>query len=127
MNTLSITPQGRRYVKGATLIEALIAALLIGIGLLGIASIQLQALRGSSDAHFRSTATDIAWMVSDRIRANIPSIEDYDGKTTWGDCATKPAKLCAMAPNDSAAVSNCSAAQMITHDLYEASCLSGLS
>lgn len=113
-----------RYSKGSTLVEVLIAAIVVGIGLLGIAALQLKALQGSSDAQYRSDATDIAWMISDRIRANIPALEDYDGQTTF-DCDTPPTS-CAMKPTDTGAVGNCSTAQMIAHDIYEASCLSGV-
>ena len=122
---ISRYPLTRRHDQGATLIEVLVAAIVIGIGLLGIASLQLKALQGSSDAQYRSTATDIAWMISDRIRANLPALEDYDGETTF-DCTSTPGNACAMVPTDGAAVGNCTEAQMITHDMYEASCLSGI-
>jgi len=114
-----------RYTKGSTLIEVLIAAIVVGIGLLGIAALQLKALQGSSNAQYRSDATDIAWMISDRIRANLPALEDYDGETTVS-CDSPPDPVCAMKPDSGTAVGNCSTAEMIAHDIYEVSCLSGV-
>lgn len=112
-----------RYAGGSSLVEVLVAALILGVGLLGVATLQLKALQGSSDAQYRSQATDIAWMVADRIRANLPSVDDYGGVTA--DC-TSPPTACAMKPTDTSAVNNCTTAQMIAHDIYEATCLSGV-
>ncbi|MCG8125908.1 MAG: prepilin-type N-terminal cleavage/methylation domain-containing protein, partial [Candidatus Thiodiazotropha endolucinida] len=41
-----------------TLIEVLVAAVIIGVGLLGVASLQITALQGASNADYRSRATD---------------------------------------------------------------------
>ena len=55
---------------GATLIEALVALLVLSIGLLGVAGLQVQALRSNHGAHLRSQATVLAQDVLDRMRAN---------------------------------------------------------
>ncbi|WP_419653319.1 type IV pilus modification protein PilV [Thiolapillus sp.] len=59
--------------RGTTLVEVLIAAVIVGIGLLGIASLQVKALQASTDAEYRAKATDIAWALADRMRANLAS------------------------------------------------------
>jgi type IV pilus assembly protein PilV len=56
--------------RGMTLIEALVALLVLSIGLLGVAGLQLQALRSNHGAHLRSQATILAHDIADRMRAN---------------------------------------------------------
>jgi type IV pilus assembly protein PilV len=56
--------------RGFTLIEALVALLVLSIGLLGIASLQLSSLRWNHGASLRSQATLLAYDIVDRMRAN---------------------------------------------------------
>ncbi|MGH8250594.1 MAG: type IV pilus modification protein PilV [Steroidobacteraceae bacterium] len=67
MNIQRPLPGGQR---GATLIEALVALLVLSIGLLGVAGLQVQALRNNHGAHLRSQATVLAQDILDRMRAN---------------------------------------------------------
>ena len=60
----------RRYGRGFTLVEALVALLALSIGLLGVAGLQLSGLRNNLSAAWRSQATYLAYDVIDRIRAN---------------------------------------------------------
>jgi type IV pilus assembly protein PilV len=60
----------RHAIKGFTLIEALVALLVLSIGLLGVAALQLTALQNNNNALFRSQATYLAYDIADRIRAN---------------------------------------------------------
>lgn len=55
---------------GFTLIETLIALVVLSIGLLGLASLQIQALRYNTDAYLRTQATTLAYDILDRMRAN---------------------------------------------------------
>ncbi len=59
-----------RSQRGMTLIEALVALLILSIGLLGVAGLQMQALRSNHGAHLRSQATVLAQDIADRMRAN---------------------------------------------------------
>jgi type IV pilus assembly protein PilV len=60
----------RNHTKGFTLVEALVALLVLSIGLLGVAALQLTALQNNNNALFRSQATYLAYDITDRIRAN---------------------------------------------------------
>ena len=53
-----------------TLIEALVALVVLSVGLLGIAGMQMTTLRNNLGAHFRSQATVLAYDITDRMRAN---------------------------------------------------------
>jgi type IV pilus assembly protein PilV len=60
----------RRTQSGVTLIEVLITVVIISIGLLGIAALQLTSLRSSTDSVGRSKATWLAADIIDHMRAN---------------------------------------------------------
>lgn len=70
------------YVRqqGATLIEVLIATVIISIGLLSVAALQTVALKSNQGSYFRSQATFLAYDLADRIRAAPDSAlnGDYD-------------------------------------------------
>jgi type IV pilus assembly protein PilV len=71
MNAVSTPPVLLRSMQdGMTLIEALVALLVLSIGLLGVAGLQWQALRSNHGAHLRSQATILAHDIADRMRAN---------------------------------------------------------
>jgi type IV pilus assembly protein PilV len=60
----------RRRARGFTLLEVLIALVVLSIGLLGIASLQYASLRANHHAYLRSQATFLAYDIIDRMRAN---------------------------------------------------------
>jgi type IV pilus assembly protein PilV len=68
--------------RGVTLVEAMIALLVISVGLLGIASLQLTAVNQNTSSLHNSQAVWYAYNMSDRIRANISEFDTYDGKDT---------------------------------------------
>lgn len=53
-----------------TLIEVLVAVLILGVGMLGAAMIQLNALKYTDSSRMTSQASFIAYDMLDRIRAN---------------------------------------------------------
>ena len=55
---------------GATLIEVLVAVLVLSIGLLGLAGLQVTSLQSNHSAYYRSQATLLAYDIADRMRAN---------------------------------------------------------
>lgn len=63
--------------EGTTLIEVLVALLILTVGLLGAAAFQLNALKYTDSSRMTSQASFIAYDMMDRIRAN--SGADYTG------------------------------------------------
>lgn len=59
-----------RRDSGFSLIEVLVAMLILAIGLLGLAALQAQGLRFNHDAYVRTQATHLAYDIIDRMRAN---------------------------------------------------------
>lgn len=56
--------------SGLTLIEVLVAIVIISFGLLGVAALQLTGLKNNQSAFNRSTANILAYDMLDRMRAN---------------------------------------------------------
>ncbi|MCF4996529.1 type IV pilus modification protein PilV [Pseudomonas syringae] len=65
-----MTAGSRQAQKGMTLIEVLVALLILTIGLLGAAAVQLNALKYTDSSRMASQASFIAYDMMDRIRAN---------------------------------------------------------
>ncbi len=56
--------------SGFTLIEVLVALLIVALGMLGNAMLQLQGMKNSNDAYTRSSISLYAYDIADKIRAN---------------------------------------------------------
>lgn len=72
--------QRRQRQSGYTLLEVLVAAVLLTTGLIGLASMQVNGTRLNNSAYLRSQATILAYDIVDRMRANIPAARagNYD-------------------------------------------------
>lgn len=55
---------------GMTLIEVLVTLVIISVGLLGVAALQITTVRNNQDAYVRSQAAMLASDMLDRMRAN---------------------------------------------------------
>jgi type IV pilus assembly protein PilV len=94
---------------GFTLIEVLIAMLVLAVGLLGLAGLQATSLRNNQSAYNRSQATQLAYDLADRMRANV------SGKTTY----TVILPSSATAKANCLSTTGCSPADMAENDLFE--------
>lgn len=71
----------KRHQKGMTLIEVLVSVLILAIGILGAAAIQLNALKYTDSSAMTSQASFIAYDMMDRIRANVDGNAVGNGAT----------------------------------------------
>lgn len=62
---------------GFSLIEVLVAALVMGIGLFGIVLMQTKSVQYSREAYLFSQATFLANDVAERMRSNVNSLSSY--------------------------------------------------
>jgi type IV pilus assembly protein PilV len=99
---------GLRRKSGFTLLEVLVAMVVLSIGLLGLSGLQTSSLRNNHSAFLRSQATLVSNDIIDRMRANRDSATngDYDIAYT----ATPTASTCS---------SGCSASDVANLDLGE--------
>ena len=74
----------RRRQRGVGLLEILIAVVIISIGFLAAARMQVESMRNSQSSYYRSQAYFMASAMVDRMRANVEGVRDgfYDDKTT---------------------------------------------
>jgi type IV pilus assembly protein PilV len=93
----------RRQQKGFSLVEVLIALVVLSVGMLGIAGLYVQGIQAGRTSMFRHHAVTIAGDVADRIRANPTAAIAYvaaagaDNNCVLGGVNCSPAE---MAAND---------------------------
>ncbi len=98
----------KNKTKGFTLMEVLVALVVLSIGLLGIAGMQLFSLKSNQDSSLRTQATYIAYSLIDKMRANrtVALAETYDIAVGTGPSGTQ-----------NCYTSNCTAIQLAAFDL----------
>lgn len=102
--------------KGFTLIEVLISIMILGIGLLGLAGLQMTGLRNNFSAYHRTQATQFSANIADKIRANAVEAKLFNNSTYSvinPEDAIKKSKCLIYAK-----VSACLPADMAQQDLF---------
>lgn len=111
MNTKISAP--RRRVRGFSLIETLVAMVVLATGMLGIAALYVESLRAGRSAHSRTLAINLASDMADRIRANRAGRQWYEtGTQQAGGTPTVCGEM------SGAAAQNCTPAQMAAFDIW---------
>lgn len=70
LSTTTKATRLQKLVSGFTLVEVLIALIIMSVGMLGIAGLYVHSLNAGSTSMFRHHAVTLAGDVADRIRAN---------------------------------------------------------
>lgn len=97
-----------KNAQGFSLLEVLITLVILAIGLLGLAGLQATGLQQNHSAYMRSQATQFAYDIADRMRANSISVDQY--------LTSDPSTASQQAGCTS---SGCTSNQMAENDLYE--------
>ncbi len=92
-----------RAERGFSLIEVLIALIIMSVGMLGIASLYVQSMQAGRTSLFRHNAVTLAGDVADRMRANPTGANAYTGAGANNSCVGMG--------------TNCSNVQMAAHDI----------
>lgn len=74
---------GKIVQRGIGLVEVLMALLIVAIGVLGYAGLQLRALDSTTMAYTRGQATSIAQAAVERIKANPLETDYYIDSSNW--------------------------------------------
>ena len=98
----------RKRSHGFTLLEVLVAMVVLSIGLLGLSGLQTSSLRNNHSAFLRSQATLVSNDIIDRMRANRDSASGGAYDIAYG-----------ATPTSSTCTSGCSAANVANADLAE--------
>jgi type IV pilus assembly protein PilV len=104
MNTLAITRSNARRVAGFTLIEVLIALVILSVGMLGIAGLYVTSMQAGRTSILRHNAVTLAGDIADRIRANPRAGPAYALAGANNNCVDGGI--------------NCTLGQMAAHDIF---------
>ena len=98
----------RRSNRGATLMEAMIAVLLLSMCMLAYAALQMRGLAANTSSMWRSKAALLAYEMADRMRANMAGVNagNYNNLTV-----ASPMTACGT-------VAACTPAQMSQLDFW---------
>lgn len=99
----------RRGQRGLTMVESLVALVVLSTGMLGIAGLYVTSLKAERNALSRTHAVYLVNDIIDRIRANAPARSAYNTASYTGG------------PQDKGCVAgttNCSSAALAEDDLY---------
>jgi type IV pilus assembly protein PilV len=100
---------------GFTLIEVLIAMIILAGGLLGLAGLQATSLKNNQSAYNRIKATQLAYDIADRMRANYAEAKKSKGDNVYLDVTTPPTKAEQTCTN----TTGCNPGIMALNDLFE--------
>jgi type IV pilus assembly protein PilV len=102
--------------SGVGLIEVLIAVLILAVGILGLAQMQLSAKRASFEATQRSIATSLARDILERIRSNPGEVATYAAAPNDEIVLTAAYTLPTVTDCTTTA---CTAAQLVAYDMRD--------
>ena len=99
--------------RGFTLIEVLVTLIVMSVGLLSLAGLQVIGLRNNHSAYLRSQATIQSYDIMDRMRVNVLAVEDghYHQPTVVGSKGTENSNC--------ETTTGCARAAMAAHDLFK--------
>jgi type IV pilus assembly protein PilV len=96
-----------------SLVETLVALVVLSVGLLGVAALLLQSVRGSRTALLRTQAVNLVSDMADRIRANVGAGDAYATAQYGADGAEEHG----CAPKKDVAGGPCSPVELAEDDL----------
>jgi len=101
-----------RRQAGFTLIEVLVALVVMAVGMLGIAGLYIESLRSGHMSISYTNAVTLAASMADRIRANANGVAAYAGAAAGNAVAGTAASNCVNGNVD------CTAAQLALDDWF---------
>ncbi len=98
-------------IKGFTLVEVLVALVILSVGLLSMATLMMLSLQSSQGAYLRSQASLLTYDIVERMRAN------YTQATSTDDYVL--AKGASATSNPNCKTSGCGSSDQAKQDLYD--------
>ena len=82
---------GKNRAAGFTLVESLVALVVLSVGMLGVAALYIEGLRAERTSVFHTTAVNLAADIADRIRGNRTAGAAYGAGAANNNCVNGPA------------------------------------
>ena len=105
-------------VKGVSLIEVMVTTLILGIGLLGVAALQMSSINTNQSGYYRSQATSISIDLSARIRSAKSAYYGGSSVNQIINAYTETPYLCDAAAK-SCIANSCTEAEVVAFDKWE--------
>jgi len=106
LKTIPSRRMSAQAVSGFTLIEVLVALVVMSVGMLGIAGLYVTSMQAGRTSLFHHHAVTLAGDIADRIRANPRATFLYAGVGADNNCAPPVAV-------------DCTPAEMAAHDIFQ--------
>jgi type IV pilus assembly protein PilV len=103
---------GRHAQAGASLVESLVALVVLSVGMLGVAGLMLTGISSNRSALYRTQAVNLVSDMADRIRANTTARGAYDTLRYGGNPALR-----GCAASAAAVGGNCTLDELAEDDL----------
>ena len=100
-----LPPRLRHRARGFTLVESMVALVVVSVGMLGIAGLYVTGIKSGRSALLRTQAVNLASDIADRIRSNRTALVNYDMATYGGapavqGCVNGPCTDAQLAEDD---------------------------
>lgn len=115
----NLSTHARSFVhqNGFSLIEVLVALVILSVGMLGVLTLQVKGLQFSQSARVSTNAILAAGDMADRIRANPTAGESYTVGIDGG--TVRPAQQCADLPDEPLPEdATCTPAELAAFDIW---------
>jgi type IV pilus assembly protein PilV len=97
-------PRRLRASAGFSMIEVMVAIVVLSLGLLGMSALMATSLRNGQSANMRTQATNKAYDIVDMMRSNVPNLSRY--RTDLAAFTDHTVCAAAVAPRDYSTCAN---------------------
>ena len=108
-----------KHARGFSLLEVLIALVVLMVGMLALAGLQTVSLSNNHSAYLRSQAVIQAHDMADRMYANSAGVQGGDYNSISGIPSSPPTCLTTATSAETLAGIGCTTAQMAVFDAFE--------
>lgn len=106
-------------LRGFTLVEVLVAVVILSIGVLGAVGMQVSAIRMNKEVRYQATAVSLAKELAEKMRGNKDVAIQVSSASNPYLLDLKPADTTPTAPSPNCSTSTCTAAQIAAWDRYD--------
>ena len=103
--------------RGMTLLELLVALVVVSLGLLGVSALQAKGMQSSNEAYYITQASFLAQSMIERIRANHNPA--HSAASVYNTLATATTYASAPTPSKDCNATACTQGEMAAYDIKE--------